>query len=228
VLKRTLVAWSGGKDSALALAAARGDAAIDVVGLLTAVTPAFDRISIHGTRRSILRAQAERLGLPVFEATIQSGSDNAAYEAAWSAALARAREDVGVVDAIVYGDLFLTDVRAYRERQCEPLHVEPLFPLWGQPTAQLAERAVREGYVAYLTCVDTQQLDAAFAGRVFDAELLRDLPVTVDPCGERGEFHTVVVGAPSYRSAISVYRGERVLRDARFNYCDFEIASGLT
>jgi len=223
-MRRALVAWSGGKDSALALAAAREDGSLDVVGLLTAVTPEFDRISIHGTRRSILLAQADRLGLMLFEAAIQAGADNAAYERAWSTALSRAREAVGSVDAVVYGDLFLTDVRAYRERQCEQLQVEPIFPIWGWPTAEVAKQVIREGYVAYLTCVDTQQLDAGFAGRLFDADLLRDLPASVDPCGERGEFHTVVVNAPTYSSAISVRRGERVLREARFNYCDFEIA----
>jgi len=223
-MRRALVAWSGGKDSALALAAAREDGSLDVVGLLTAVTPEFDRISIHGTRRSILLAQADRLGLMLFEAAIQAGADNAAYERAWSTALSRACEAVGSVDAVVYGDLFLTDVRAYRERQCEQLQVEPIFPIWGWPTAEVAKQVIREGYVAYLTCVDTQQLDAGFAGRLFDADLLRDLPASVDPCGERGEFHTVVVNAPTYSSAISVRRGERVLREARFNYCDFEIA----
>ncbi len=227
-MRRALVAWSGGKDSALALAAAREVGSLDVVGLLTAVTPEFDRISIHGTRRSILLAQAERLGLPLYEAALQVLADNAAYEAAWSAALSRAREEVGVIDAIIYGDLFLADVRAYRERQCEQLHVEPLFPLWGRSTTHLARQVIREGYVAYLTCVDTQQLDEAFAGRAFDADLLRDMPASVDPCGERGEFHTVVVEAPTYSSAISLRRGERVLRDARFSYCDFELVQGLT
>ena len=222
-MRRALVAWSGGKDSALALAVARESRSLDVVGLLTAVTPEFDRISIHGTRRSILLAQADRLGLKLFEAEIQVGADNAAYELAWSTAVRRAREAVGSVDAIVYGDLFLADVRAYRERQCEQLLVEPIFPIWGRPTEEVAEQTIREGYVAYLTCVDTQQLDAAFAGRVFDAELMRDLPAPVDPCGERGEFHTVVVDAPTYSSAIGVRRGERVLREARFNYCDFDI-----
>jgi uncharacterized protein (TIGR00290 family) len=222
-MRRTLVAWSGGKDSALALAAARKDGSLDVVGLLTAVTREFDRVSIHGTRRSILLAQAHRLGLALFEAAIQVGAHNAAYELAWSTALNRARDAAGPIDAIVYGDLFLADVRAYRERQCEQLRVEPIFPIWGQPTAEVAKQVIREGYIAYLTCVDTQQLDASFAGRLFDADLLRELPASVDPCGERGEFHTVVVDAPTYGSAISVRRGERVLREARFNYCDFDM-----
>lgn len=222
-MPRTLVAWSGGKDSALALAALRADPLCDVVGLLTAVTAAFDRVSIHGIRRSILRAQAERLTLPLFEAALESSADNARYEESWALGLARARDALGGVDAVAYGDLFLADVRAYRERQCADLGVTPLFPIWGQNTAALATRTIREGYVAYLTCVDTTQLDASFAGRQFDTGLLKDLPSSVDPCGERGEFHTCVVDAPTYREPIGVTRGERVLRDGRFEYCDFAL-----
>ncbi|MGH7696854.1 MAG: ATP-binding protein [Gemmatimonadaceae bacterium] len=223
-MRRTLVAWSGGKDSALALASLRADSSHEVVGLLTAVTKDFDRVSIHGIRRSILQAQAHQLGLPLFEATVHHGADNAAYEASWARAIAAAGSSLGNVAAVAYGDLFLEDVRAYRERQCAELGVEPLFPLWGQPTRQLAERAIREGYVAHLTCVDTTQLSAAFAGRAFDAELLADFPEAVDPCGERGEFHTCVVGAPSFSAAIRVSRGETLLRDHRFQYCDFALA----
>jgi len=222
-VRRTLVAWSGGKDSSLALASLREDSAHEVVGLLTAVTKDFDRVSIHGIRRSILEAQAQRLGLPLFEATIQHGSDNASYEASWARAIAAARAVLGKVDAVAYGDLYLEDVRAYRERQCAELGIEPLFPLWGQPTRELAERAIRDGYVAYLTCVDTTQLSAAFAGRAFDAELLTDLPEAVDPCGERGEFHTCVVSAPSFSAPILASRGETLLRDQRFQYCDFAL-----
>ncbi|MGH7710194.1 MAG: ATP-binding protein [Gemmatimonadaceae bacterium] len=230
-MRRTLVSWSGGKDSALALARLRNDPSIEIVGLLTAVTSEFDRVSTHGTRRSILRAQAESLRLPLFEAAVQVGADNAAYERAWASALDRARTEIDEVNAVAYGDLFLEDVRAYRERQCTQLGVEPLFPLWGEPTSQLAARAIREGYVAYLTCVDTTQLDASFAGRLYDADLLEQLPSSVDPCGERGEFHTCVVDAPIYKEAIAVTRGDRVLRDARFSYSDFEVTSlgrGLT
>lgn len=220
-MRRTLVAWSGGKDSALALACLRADPSHEVVGLLTAVTKDFDRVSIHGIRRSILEAQAQRLGLPLFVATIHHGADNASYEASWARAIGAARNSLGIVDAVAYGDVFLEDVRAYRVRQCAELGIEPAFPIWGEPTHQLAKRATSEGYVAYLTCVDTNELAASFAGREFDAELLADLPESVDPCGERGEFHTCVVDAPIYSGALEVAPGERVLRDNRFAYCDF-------
>lgn len=217
------MAWSGGKDSALALASLRADPSYEVVGLLTAVTKDFDRVSIHGTRRSILEAQAHRLGLPLFEAAIHQGADNAAYERSWARAVASARSALGRVDAVAYGDLFLEDVRAYRERQCTELGVEPVFPIWGEHTLALAERAIHEGYLAYLTCVDTTQLDASFAGRAFDAELLIDFPKSADPCGERGEFHTCVVSAPSFSAPIQVVQREAMLRDDRFQYCDFAL-----
>ncbi len=219
-MRRTLVAWSGGKDCALALARLRADSSYEVVGLLTAVTKDFDRVSIHGIRRSILVAQANRLGLPLFEAAVQHGADNASYESSWARALALARSTLGAVNAVAYGDLFLEDVRAYRERQCAELGVEPIFPVWGEPTLLLAQRAIREGYVAYLTCVDTSQLAGSFAGRAFDAELLADFPESVDSCGERGEFHTCVVGAPIFSAPVDVSRGETLLRDHRFQYCD--------
>ena len=223
-MRRTLVAWSGGKDSALALASLRGDSAHEVVGLLTAVTKEFDRVSIHGIRQSILEAQAHRLGLPLFEATIHHGADNASYEASWARGIGAARNSLGTVDAVAYGDLFLEDVRAYRVRQCAELGIEPVFPIWGEPTHQVAKRAISEGYVAYLACVDTSQLAASFAGRQFDSDLLAELPESVDPCGERGEFHTCVVSAPSFSAPIEVSRGETLLRDHRFQYCDFSLA----
>jgi uncharacterized protein (TIGR00290 family) len=219
------MAWSGGKDSSLALAALRRDPSIEIVGLLTAVTTDYQRVSIHGTRVDILQAQARLLDLPLFLAQVRAVSDNAAYEAAWANALSSAREALGPITSIAYGDLFLQDIRAYRERQCAELNVEPLFPLWGEPTSQLAQRAVRDGYVAYLTCVDTSQLDASFAGRVYDAALLSDLPTAVDPCGERGEFHTCVVAAPIYNGHIAVRPGERVLRESRFQFADLVLVA---
>jgi uncharacterized protein (TIGR00290 family) len=224
-VRRVILAWSGGKDSGMALATLRQDPSLVIVGLVTAVTPDFDRVSIHGTRRSILRAQADRLRLPVYEAAVRVGADNAAYEAAWASAFAQIRSELGDIDAVAYGDLFLEDVRAYRERQCFDLGVAPLFPLWGTPTDELAVRAIREGYGAYLTCIDTTQLDASFAGRLFTSELLADLPRSVDPCGERGEFHTCVVSAPTFSRPIAVTRGPVVLREDRFSYCDFELSS---
>ncbi|HWA58277.1 MAG TPA: hypothetical protein VG692_13540 [Gemmatimonadales bacterium] len=215
-----LLAWSGGKDSSLTLAALRIDPAVRVMGLLTTVAPAYDRVSIHGVRRSILHAQAAALGLPVFEASLAPASSNADYDRAWAEALGAARRALGPVTDLAYGDLFLEDVRAFREDQARRLAYTPRFPLWGMDTVALARRFVDEGFEAYLTCVDTTQLDGAFAGRRFDHALLRDLPASVDPCGERGEFHTCVVDGPIFASRIAVRVGERVRRDQRFEYCD--------
>jgi uncharacterized protein (TIGR00290 family) len=215
-----ILSWSGGKDSALALAALQADPAYRVVALLTTVTTGYDRISIHGVRRALLATQAASIGLPVHEVVLEPQSSNAAYDAAVERALADVRARYPAVRRVAYGDLFLEDVRRYREERLEPLGFEGLFPLWGQPTDRLAREFVQRGFKARLVCVDTTQLDAAFAGRVFDASLLRDLPATVDPCGERGEFHTFVSAGPGLTSPIAYDVGEIVLRDARFAYCD--------
>src|SRR6266567_4102221 len=215
-----LLAWSGGKDSALALETLRADPHTAVIGCVTAVTPEFDRVSIHGIRRSILRAQAAALGLPLVEARLQAASDNAAYEAAWASALAEAATRIAPFDCVAYGDLFLEDVRAYRDAQLARLGLQPLYPLWGQPTAALGRRFIAAGYEAYLTCVDTTQLAPTFAGRRYDASLLADLPAAVDPCGEKGEFHTCVVAGPLFRERVAVRLGGQVLRDERFQYAD--------
>ena len=218
-----VLAYSGGKDSTLALATLRADAAVRVVGLITAVSPVYDRVSIHGVRRSVLAAQARSLELPVFEATLDAQADNDAYESAWSEAFERAQQAVGEVHHIAYGDLYLTDVRAYREQLSSRIGATPLFPLWGEDTRALAERFVNEAYEAYLTCVDTSQLDAAFAGRRFDRALLDALPPGVDPCGENGEFHTCVVDGPPFRERVRVEVGYRVRRDERFEFCDLSL-----
>lgn len=218
-----LLAYSGGKDSTLALATLRADAAVRVVGLITTVSPAYDRVSIHGVRRSILAAQTRSLELPVFEATLDAQADNDTYESAWSEAFKLAQQAVGEVHHIAYGDLYLTDVRAYREQLSLRMGATPLFPLWEADTRALAERFVNEGYEAYLTCVDTSQLDAAFAGRRFDRALLDELPPGVDPCGENGEFHTCVVDGPPFRDRVRVEVGDRVRRDERFEFCDLTL-----
>ena len=217
---RIILSWSGGKDSALALHALMQDPTVEVTGLLTTVTSEYDRISIHGVRRSLLRAQAERLGLPLFETWIRAGSSNAAYETAFLESLADFRRARPEVTHIAFGDLFLADVRAYRERLLAATDWTPVFPIWGEETGALAHRFVAEGFAARLVCVDTTQLDAGFAGREFDAQLLSDLPPSVDPCGERGEFHTFVSDGPLFGSPIPYVCGEKVLRDERFMYCD--------
>ena len=195
--------------------------------LLTTITREYDRISIHGVRCSVLEAQVSALGLPLIEAAISPGASNAEYEAAFGSALRTARERWPGLHCIAFGDLFLTDVRAYREALLAPLGWRGVFPLWGEDTTALAQHFVREGYRALLTCVDTSQLAPEFAGREFDAALLAELPATVDPCGERGEFHTCVYAGPLFTRALPLIAGERVRRDERFEYCDVVItASG--
>ncbi|MGH9420774.1 MAG: ATP-binding protein, partial [Thermoanaerobaculia bacterium] len=214
--------WSGGKDSALALDALSRDPAVEVLGLLTSVTSGYDRISVHGVRRSMLRAQVERLGLPLFEITLDPGCTNDAYEAAFHAALGQIRAELGQVTHIAFGDLFLEDVRTYRERLLAGTGFDPLFPIWGQDTTSVARRFIAEGFSARLVCVDTTQLPADFAGREFNEKLLVDLPQSVDPCGERGEFHTFVSDGPPFSAAIPYIIGEKVLRDGRFMFCDIQ------
>jgi uncharacterized protein (TIGR00290 family) len=219
-IRPVALAWSGGKDSSLALASLRADPEVEVVTLVTTVTSDFDRISMHGVRRSVLEAQVEAIGLPLVEATIPAAAGNAIYEEALAAALTEVQRRWPDARHLAFGDLFLTDVRAYREALLGSLGWHPVFPLWGRDTATLARDFVGAGYRAVLTCVDTTQLAAEFAGREFDAALLADLPTGVDPCGERGEFHTCVYAGPILRRPLALRTGGRVLRDGRFEYCD--------
>jgi uncharacterized protein (TIGR00290 family) len=216
-----LIAWSGGKDSSLALARLNADPSVRVCALITAVTSGFDRISIHGVRRDLLERQAAAIGLPLIVATLEPQAPNAAYEKAWARALAEATARFDGATHVAYGDLFLADVRAYRESQLRTLGYTPLYPIWGEDTVALARRFIKDGFRAVLTCVDTTQLDAGFAGREFDDALLTELPASVDPCGERGEFHTFVWAGPHMREPVPITAGEQVLRDNRFQYCDF-------
>jgi uncharacterized protein (TIGR00290 family) len=215
-----LMAWSGGKDSALALREIRGDARYRVAALLTTVTAQYDRISMHGVRRTLLRRQAESLGLPLEEVLISPGASNDEYETNMGAALAALRTRVPGLDSVVFGDLFLADIRAYRERMLARIGMRGLFPLWLRDTRALAHEFVRAGYRAVLVCVDAAQLAGEFAGREFDAALLRDFPPEVDPCGENGEFHTFVYEGPGLQHAVRHERGPVVVRDDRFVYCD--------
>jgi uncharacterized protein (TIGR00290 family) len=215
-----LLSWSGGKDSALALHALAQDPEVEVIGLLTSVTRGYDRISMHGVRRSLLDAQAKRVALPLFELFVEPTCTNDEYEAAFIAALEQTRSARPDLAHVAFGDLFLEDVRQYRERLLAASGFTPLFPIWGLDTKTLARRFIDDGFEARLVCVDTTQLDAAFAGRAFDAKLLADLPPSVDPCGERGEFHTFVSNGPMFTDAVPYAQGESVLRDDRFMYCD--------
>ena len=215
-----VLSWSGGKDAAWTLHALRGRDDIEVVALLTTVTSGYERIAMHGIRRDILRAQADAAGLPVVEATIPPQCDNATYERAFAAALDAVRTRWPDCAHIAFGDLFLADVRAWREALCARFGWTPLFPLFGADTTRLAREMLDGGLRAVLCCVDTQQLGADYCGRDFDATLLRDLPDGVDPCGERGEFHTCVTAGPMFARPLALRRGERVLRDDRFEYVD--------
>jgi len=208
--ERVLVAWSSGKDSAFALHVLRAQG-VAVAGLLTTINAAFDRVAMHAVRVALLRAQAEAVGLPLFEVGIPSPCPNEAYEAAMAGALASARERG--ITAVAFGDLFLEDVRRYREERMAGTGLRPLFPLWGRPTRQLAEEMIALGQRAVLTCVDPRALARDFAGRAFDAALLRDLPDSVDPCGENGEFHSFAWDGPAFRRPVPVRAGEVVERD---------------
>lgn len=215
-----ILSWSGGKDSALALARLREQDGVEVVGLMTTVTAGYDRVSIHGVRRALLHAQALALGLPLHEVTLEPRSSNEAYERATADALAQVRERWPAVRRLAFGDIFLEDVRRYREDLVGGLGFGSVFPLWGEASAELAEEVIGRGIEARLVCVDTQQLSASFAGRMYDASLLADLPAGTDPCGERGEFHTFVSDGECFRTPVRYRTGEVVLRDERFAFCD--------
>ena len=216
-----LLAWSGGKDCLMALQRLRADPQWQVVALLTTVNRTYQRIAMHGVRRDILLAQADALGLPLLEVAMDWPGSNEAYEAAHERALAQARMRWPGIRHCAFGDLFLEDVRDYRVRQLGRGGWRAVFPIWGEDTEALARRFVGEGHRAVLCCVDTQQLPADYCGRAYDGALLDGLPAGVDPCGERGEFHTLSFGGPMFARALSLRRGESVRRDDRFQFTDF-------
>ena len=217
---RVLLSWSGGKDAAWALHALRQRDDVEVVGLLTTITEGYERVAMQGIRVDVLHAQAAAAGLPVIESRMPQRADNSSYEAAFAAALTAARSRWPGLSTIAYGDLFLADIRAWREALCSRLGWTPMFPLFGSDTGVLAREMIAGGLRASLCCVDTTQLDAGFAGRDFDASLLADLPTGVDPCGENGEFHTCVSAGPMFATPLALERGETILRDERFAYTD--------
>ncbi|MBI4323057.1 MAG: diphthine--ammonia ligase [Candidatus Omnitrophica bacterium] len=212
-----LMCWSGGKDSSLALQAVLQDPALNVEALLTTVTEGYERISMHGVRRALLEQQAASLKLPLEQVRIPIQASNAVYEAAMRDVLMRYQ--ARGVSRVVFGDLFLEDIRRYRERNLAQLGMQGLFPLWLKDTAALARAFIAQGFRAILVCVDPNQLDPAFCGREFDEALLRDFPPGVDPCGERGEFHTFVYDGPIFQRPIPVAKGEIVEREG-FWFCD--------
>jgi uncharacterized protein (TIGR00290 family) len=210
------LSWSGGKDSVLALRALR-DEQTEPVALITTFTEDYDRISMHAVRRELARAQAEAAGIPLVEVDIPATCPNEVYEERLARALeAPPLENVG---AIAFADLFLEDIRTYREERLARAAREALFPLWDKDTGELAHEFVDAGFHAVLVCVDPAQLAPSFVGRPFDQTLLADLPPGVDPCGENGEFHTFVYAAPIFKHPIAITRGQTVERDG-FVFCD--------
>jgi uncharacterized protein (TIGR00290 family) len=207
---KAFVSWSSGKDSAFAFYEAR-KSGIEIAGVLTTLNEVYDRVAMHGVRAELLDRQIAALGVLAIKVAIPSPCPNEVYEAKMEAACAdiRARG----IHHIVFGDLFLEDIRAYRIEKLKPTGIEPIFPLWQRPTAQLARDMIASGLVAHVTCLDPRKLPREFAGRTFDESFLRDLPDGIDPCGENGEFHTVVTAGPMFKAPISVSIGETVERD---------------
>jgi len=217
-MKRTLLSWSSGKDSAWTLHVLRGDPAIELCGLVTTVNTQFDRVAMHGVRRAVLEEQAAAAGLPLWIVPLPWPCSNEIYERRMAEVCRRAVAER--IDAFAFGDLFLEDVRAYREKNLAPTGLEPIFPLWQIPTDTLARDMIAGGLRARLSCIDTQKLPASFAGREFDLELLRDLPPGTDPCAERGEFHTCAYAGPMFAAPLPIETGEIVNRDG-FVFADF-------
>jgi uncharacterized protein (TIGR00290 family) len=215
--KPVLVSWSGGKDSALALHSLSASEDFEPAGLLTTINEDHGRVSIHGVRGELLERQAESIGLPLHKVLIPGDCPNAVYEERLAAVLREIRAQG--IHHVAFGDLFLEDIRCYREKQMAALGLEPVFPLWGLDTAKLARLFLSLGFQAVLVCVDSEQLAPSFTGRPFDKELLRDLPPEVDPCGENGEFHTFVHAGPIFRERIGIRIG-RVEERGRFWYQD--------
>jgi uncharacterized protein (TIGR00290 family) len=215
------LSWSGGKDSALTLLALRTDFGREPCALITTLTETYDRISMHGVRRELLALQAQELGLPLVEVSIPLACANEVYDARMHEAFAS--EKLRQVAEVAFGDLFLEDVRAYREGRLAAAGKRGLFPLWGRDTRRLARDFIKAGFEAVLACIDPRKLHASFAGRSYDERLLDELPPEVDPCGENGEFHTFVHGGPIFRAPIACAPGDIVERDG-FVFADLTAA----
>ena len=222
--EKAWMSWSTGKDSAWALEVARQQGDVEIVALLTTLNASFARVAMHGVREALLDSQAEALGLPLVKVSLPWPCPNEAYEKAMAGAMKRALNEG--VTCVIFGDLFLEDIRKYREEKLAPTGIKPLFPIWGLDTARLAQEMVGAGLRACLTCIDPKKLSADFAGRTFDSQLLSELPEGVDPCGENGEFHTFAFAGPMFRKAIRVKTGQVVERDG-FIYADVLPAEGV-
>ena len=217
-MEQILFSWSGGKDSALALYEIQKTGKYQIAALLTTVTQDYDRVSMHGVRRVLLEQQAESLGLPLEQILITNHATNAEYETEMRALLEKYKK-LGV-NAVVFGDIFLEDLKKYREDNLAQIGMRGLFPIWKRGSRGLARAFIALGFQAITTCVDSQHLDRGFVGRLFDEQFLSELPASVDPCGENGEFHSFAFDGPIFRKKIGIAKGEVVLRDNRFYYCD--------
>jgi len=216
--EKVILAWSGGKDSALALYEILQNENYEVMALLTTVTSDYDRISMHGVRRTLLEMQAESLGLPLEKVLITAKTSNEQYEAAMREVLTKYKN--AGVSAVVFGDIFLEDLKKYREGNLAKIGMKGLFPLWKKDTTKLAHTFIDLGFKTIIACVDTNFLDKIFVGRTFNKEFLAELPANIDPCGENGEFHSFVYDGPIFKKRIAHDIGEVVLRENRFYYCD--------
>jgi uncharacterized protein (TIGR00290 family) len=222
--ERILLSWSGGKDSAMALYELQITRAYDTSALLTTVTEDYDRISMHGVRRILLEQQAHSLGFPLETVNITKSASNDEYEAKMRTKLME-QQSRGV-SSVAFGDIFLEDLRKYREENLSKIGMKGIFPIWKRETTELANTFIDLGFKAIITCVDSKVLDKTFAGRIFDEQFLADLPSSVDPCGENGEFHSFVYDGPTFRKEIAFTVGEVVLRDSRFYFCDLIPSNG--
>jgi len=216
--EKVILAWSGGKDSALALYEILQNENYEVAALLTTVTSDYDRISMHGVRRTLLEMQAESLGLPLEKVFITASTSNEQYEAAMHEVLTKYK-NTGV-SCVVFGDIFLEDLKKYREGNLAKIGMKGLFPLWKKDTTKLAHTFIDLGFKTIIACVDTNFLDKIFIGRTFNKEFLAELPANIDPCGENGEFHSFVYDGPIFKKRIAHDIGKIVLRENRFCYCD--------
>lgn len=216
-MKRILLSWSSGKDSAWALHVLRQNSQYEVLGLLTTFNEVADRVAMHAIRRELVERQAVAADLPLWRVPLPWPCSNEQYESLMAQTCAKAVAEG--IQGVAFGDLFLEDVRKYREKQMKGTGLEPIFPVWGMPTRQLAEKMITGGLKAKLTCIDTAKLDRSFAGRDFDATLLADLPAAVDPCGERGEFHSFVYAGPMLNAELPVRVGQAIMRD-QFVFAD--------
>lgn len=217
-MKNVIMSWSGGKDSALALASILEDPTYKVISLFTTITEGYERISMHGVRIELLEEQALSIGIPLIKVYIPKECSNKDYE---QIMLSQLKEVLKTgVDTFVFGDIYLEDIREYRECQLAKLKMKAIFPLWGRPTLELANEFINKKFKTIITCVDTSQLNKSFSGEFFDVNFIKKLPPKVDPCGENGEFHSFCFDGPIFNYPIKFKKGENVMRNSRFMYSD--------